>query len=308
MLNPLGLGLLPATYEDSVRQAEGHLQTNTGLGKVLEDKNTGFFGKVTKGSYLVKYNEDFRLVGPKEDPSNPGSRHLDVMEGGVFAVDILKENLLRFTNAVEQEEEDSLVYAQCLVDLAAAGGFLDCYVIYNEYLLRQVASFFTRFCGVLVSDLENISCSFIVTNLKNKQDPNRSPFTGVPLVDSNRLLECVDVDTLVQAAQGEVQQFTLPFVVPNMDRPFLGVMATPVCTLENLATLPTPLPCPDFALASENTPVAKGYTLSLGDAVDEEFMRILYVPKCATSSGGGGKAPLDRQDYRLLKKQKTGAV
>lgn len=138
MQNPLGLGLLPGSYEDSVRQAEAHMQANSGLGKVLEDKNTGFFGRVTKGSYLVKYNEDFRLVGPKEDPSNPQSRHLDVMPGGVFAVDILKENLLRFTNAREAEEEDGLVYAQCLIDLAAAGGALECYVTYNEYLLRQV--------------------------------------------------------------------------------------------------------------------------------------------------------------------------
>ena len=135
-----------------------------------------------------------------------------------------------------------------------------------------------------------------------KQDPNRSPFTGAPLIDSNKLLECVDADQL--DAQGLVRKFPLPFEVPNMDRPFLGALGIAVCTLENLATASPPLSCQDFVFASENTPVARGYTLSLGDAVDEEFMRILFVPKTTSV----GKAPLDRQDYRLLKKQKTGAV
>jgi hypothetical protein len=292
MQNPLGLGLLPNSYEDSVRQAEGHVQANSGLGKVLEDKNTGFFGRVTKGSYLVKYNEDFRLVGPKEDPANPQSRHLDVMPGGVFAVDILKESLLRFTNAREAEEEDSLVYAQCLVDLAAAGGALECYVTYNEYLLRQVRP-----------RLRPPSCKDL-TPLLFLQDPNRSPFTGAPLVDTAKLLECVDVEQLLVGPPGIVRKFPLPFEVPNMDRPFLGVLGMAVCNLENLASLPLPLPCPDLALASENTVVCRGYTISLGDAVDDEFMRILFVPK--TPNERGGKAPLDRQDYRELKRLKTG--
>lgn len=152
MMSPLGLGLLPSTYEDSVRQAEGHAHSNPGLSKVLEDKNTGFSGKVTKGSYLVKFNEDFRLVGPKENPDDLQSRHLDVMQGGVFAIDITKENLLRFTNAVECEEEDGLVYAQCLLDLAASAGALECYVTYNEYLLRQVSP-----CLRLVASLKIFS-------------------------------------------------------------------------------------------------------------------------------------------------------
>ncbi len=54
MLNPLGLGLLPATYEASVASSETWRQANPGLGKVLEEKNTGFFGKVAKGAYLIR--------------------------------------------------------------------------------------------------------------------------------------------------------------------------------------------------------------------------------------------------------------
>lgn len=96
-------------------------------------------------------------------------------------------------------------------------------------------------------------------------------------------------------------RFPLPFAVPNMDRPFFGVQAVGICTKTGEHAERT-LPCGDLALASENAFVHRGYVLSLGDAVEEEFMRILFVPK---STSTGGKAPLDRQDYRMLKKQRT---
>jgi hypothetical protein len=65
MQTPLGLGMLPSSYEASVQASEAFVQGTPGLRRVLEDKNTGFFGRVTKGSYIIKYNDDFRLVGPK---------------------------------------------------------------------------------------------------------------------------------------------------------------------------------------------------------------------------------------------------
>jgi hypothetical protein len=54
MQNPLGLGLLPGTYEAGVAKGEAWAAANPGLKRVLEDKNLGFFGRVTPGSYLVK--------------------------------------------------------------------------------------------------------------------------------------------------------------------------------------------------------------------------------------------------------------
>lgn len=261
MLSPLGLGLLPTTYEESVRLSEGYHEVNQGLRKVLEEKNTGFFGSVTKGAYLVRYNEDFRLVGPKETPTDPQSRHLNAMDGGVFAIDLRKEDLLRFTNAAEEEEEDSLVYAQFVVELAAAAGALQCYVSYNEYLLRN--------------------------------DPNRSPFTGVPLIDTHRLLEFVRAEDFVDGAHG--QRFSLPFDFSPLDRPFL--------TLEPAEETDGVRACDDLVLASENSPTNGGraYILTVGDATDESIMRFLFVPKTGPS---GGKGAAGRQDYRLLKKRK----
>ena len=245
-------------------QAEAHLESNQGLRKVLEEKNTGFFGKITKGAYLVKYNDDYRLLGPKENPADPQSRHVNVMEGGVFVVDIRKEDLLRFTNACEAEEEDSLVYAQFVVDMAAAAGALDCYVTYNEYLLRH--------------------------------DPNRSPFTGVPLVDTNSLLQCVRAEELGGGADG--QRFPLPFDLSPLDRPFLTLESIDERSGDDDCTRT----CEDLVLASENTqPGSRAYVLSVGDSTEEDIMRLLFVPK---TSASGGKNQAGRQDYRLLKKRK----
>lgn len=260
---PLGLGLLSHTYEDSVHQAEGHIQGNSGLRKILEDKNTGFFGRIVKGSYFIKYNNDYRLVGPKEDPNDQQSRHRNVMDGGVFAIDISKEDLLRFTNSGETEEEDGLVHATFLVELAAAGGALDCYVTYNEYLLRH--------------------------------DPNRSPFTGVPLIDSQRLLEFIRAEDI---SADFAQRFPLPFEFFPMERPYLEL--TPVTA--NLSD-GSSVVCMDFALASENTCVGAGrsYKLTLGDATEEDIRSFLFVPK----TGASGAGLQGRQDYRMLKKRKT---
>ena len=144
MLGPLGLELIPSTYDKSVAAAEASMQVSPGLAKVLEARNTGFFGRIATGSYVTKYNDDnYRLVGPKEDPADPMSRHLNVLAddqgGGVFAITVSKRDLLHFTNAVEPgDEENALACAQFLVDLAASAGALSCYVVHNEYLMRKV--------------------------------------------------------------------------------------------------------------------------------------------------------------------------
>ena len=267
MQTPLGLGLLPSTYEASVRDSEDSVQANQGLRRVLEDKNTAFFGRVTKGAYVTKYNDDFRLVGPKENPSDPQSKHLNVMDGGVFAIDIHKEDLLRFANASETEEEDCLVYAQFMLDFAAASGALECYVCYNEYLLRH--------------------------------DPNRSPFTGVPLIDAQRLLEFIRAEDIT--GEGG-QRFPLPFDLSPMDKPYLELTPIPE---DPERTGDEPRPCSDLALASRNAHVNgdRSYVLSLGDATEEDIMSFLFVPK--SGAGGGNRMMLGRQDYRMLKKRKT---
>lgn len=50
----LGLGLLPSTYAASLQLTEGWREHNPGLKRVLEEKNTGFFGRVAQGSYFIR--------------------------------------------------------------------------------------------------------------------------------------------------------------------------------------------------------------------------------------------------------------
>ena len=203
-------------------------------------------------------------MGPKETQSDPQSRHLDVMDGGVFAIDIHKEDLQRFTNASEVEEEDNLVYAQFIMELAAAAGALLCYVTYNEYLLRN--------------------------------DPNRSPYTGAPLIDTDLLLACIQSNEM----SGVVgQRFHLPFDFSPQEKPFLTLEPLP----EDGVECEKSRALEDLVLASENAlPGSRAYVLALGDATEEDIMRFLFVPKSG-ASGGHGHA--GRQDYRMLKKRKA---
>jgi hypothetical protein len=187
------------------------------------------------------------------------------MNGGVFAIDIRKEDLLRFTNASETEEEDALVYAQFIVEFASAAGALGCYVTYNEYLLRN--------------------------------DPSRSPFAGVPLIDTGKLLACIPADEITGVVG---QRFPLPHEFSPMDKPYITLEPIEEGQrdgAENSDTLN------DFVLTSENASVnTRSYMISVGDATEEDIMRFLFVPKTGPS---GAKGSTGRQDYRLLKKRKA---
>jgi hypothetical protein len=279
MQTALGLSLLPGTYEESAARADAWAEANPALRKVLECKNTGFFGRAMPGSYVVKYGEGvYRFVGPKISPDDPESTHHNVLAGGVYAVDIRKDVLLRFTNAVDADEEDSLRYACCLLDLASSAGALDFYVVHNEYLLRTVSPSLSP---------ENPPSLII----PSPQDPNRSPFTGVPLIDTKALLKCIDGSTA-----GENPAFPLPFSVHNMDEPRF--------VLESLRPISQetgrPVECRDLVLSSADAEVQRGYSIALGDACDPEIMRFLFTPKRA-----GGQTGLDRMDYRAAKRARA---
>lgn len=186
------------------------------------------------------------------------------MDGSVFAIDIRKDDLIRFTNACEVDEEDALVYAQFIVDFAAAAGCLDCYVVYNEYLLRN--------------------------------DPNRSPFIGVPMIDTHGLLSCIKAEE-VEGMAG--QRFPLPFDFAPMQNPFLTLEAVRDGA-DDADDEAKERVCADMVLASENTRVgSRSYLLTLGDATEEDFQRFLFAPKTGGASGGASSG---RQDYRLLKR------
>lgn len=87
-----------------------------------------------------------------------------------------------------------------------------------------------------------------------------------------------------------------------MDTPCLTVSLA--CVDNNSAGEDAPaLPCTDLVLASENAPVRNAYPLSLGDAIEDDFVRMLFLPKSSGSSSGA-MSTLERQDYRQLKRRK----
>ena len=185
------------------------------------------------------------------------------MQGGVFAIDVHRDDLMRFTNACEAEEADSLVYAQFIVEFAAAAGALDCYVVYNEFLLRH--------------------------------DPNRSPFTGVPVLDTQKLLEFIKAEEIAEG-----KRFLLPFDFSPQVQPFLALDRI---VEEEDDAQGKPRSCEDLVITSENTSgLRRNYRLVMGEAEEEDIMRFLFVPKSAGKPGCGGVS--GRQDYRLLKRHK----
>jgi len=210
----------------------------------------------------VKYSEDlYRFVGPKTSPGDPDSTHHHLMEGGVYAVDVRKDVLLRFTNAAGADEEESLRLACCLLDLASSAGALDFYVTHNEYLLRA--------------------------------DPNRSPFTGVPLIDTKALLKFVD------PAQGR-DTFALPFPFPPLDNPGLRLDREAFSQDGRDGALS----CPDLAVCSPFASFKAGYTFTLFDHDTPDIMSFVFLPKRASGQArqSGG---LERTDYRAAKKART---
>ena len=135
------------------------------------------------------------------------------------------------------------------------------------------------------------------------QDPNGIPYMGAPLIDTNKLLETVSLPVLLEKGSS---RFPLRFPVVNMDSPFLAVDCARVV---HSASDNAPLPCPDLVLASEDHAPALAYPLSLGDATDDEFMRILFMPKSLRSHGAvPAVAGLERQDYRALKRARVGGL
>jgi hypothetical protein len=251
---PLGLHLLPRSYKDSLNVDE----SCKGLTRLLETKNTGFFVNVQRGSYVVCYKDDeMRMVGPKDGP-NPDSGHLEVASG-IFAIDFSRDVMLRFVNGVEEDPsnaEFAEFYARFLIDLSAAAGALSFYVVANEYRLRK--------------------------------DPSRVPFTGVPLVDTNKLLDFIDT-----RIDEESPTFKLPFDVPTLRNAIASV-----CFKADDTTSP-PCPCPDFALSSRGNPAGRSYGITFGDEHDPEMLTVFYTPKSRAIT-----KQTERMDYHLCKKIK----
>jgi hypothetical protein len=113
-----------ASVSDHAQSAEGKYYT---IRSTLESTNIGFLARVYPDAYVVKCPEGdkpfWRLVC---DTTDAGRGVVEL--AGVQVLDIMQDDLLKFTNA-----GDNTLYARLLMDIAAAGAFV-CFALFcNTY-------------------------------------------------------------------------------------------------------------------------------------------------------------------------------
>lgn len=128
------------------------------------------------------------------------------------------------------------MYARLLVELAAAGNSLYCWVFHNEYYTRV--------------------------------DKDFGEFRGVPLVLTDTLLDFIDVN-LESGEDRTVLHF--PYEMSEMTNPLWSVVHEPTRFDGGME-----LTCPDFVLCSSQNNVERGYQMFVGTSETPEFMPILF--------------------------------
>ena len=185
----------------------------------------------------------------------------------------------RFSNSVSDDVDERELDSITLLDFSSSAGALWMYVV---------------------------GCQAYKTG-----DPLLSDFRGVPLVDVDEFLKCVDFDDSGSGGEsGSVvmeDRVVFPFkhdIVSLGTRPIVTVFTKPVVALN----LSKPAPCPDLSLVSEDSPVAKGYLVTIGTRAIPDILRVVFNASGFISQVS--KDTLVRMDYasvamaRLIKRRR----
>ncbi len=167
---------------------------------------------------------------------------------GVHEIDVSLSDLLRMTNAGSDRN-----FAMLIVELASAADCLYCWVSKNEYYVRN--------------------------------DKDKSEFRGVPLINTDALLDFVDIN---QESGEPYTTLNFPFEVPNMTGAQLTVNHEP----ERFDGTFVP-PCGDFVLSSDAAVIERGYKLSVGCEANPGFMPIIFK----STGGAGVKRTVGRMNW-----------
>lgn len=124
-LHPLGLALLPSTFDEATDLARQLAEKGAPIQAMIETGCVSFVAKVNKKAHLTPIAPGMYRLSAGEDAAVESVHELDVRE----------EDLLRYTNA-----GDDLGYALFLCDMAAAAGALIVFVVRDPYF--QVISCF----------------------------------------------------------------------------------------------------------------------------------------------------------------------
>ena len=117
-LHPLGLALLPPTFDASVGLATGLVGRGAPIQAMIEPTCVSFFAAVNPKSHLTTLTEQFYRLTCPDGPAVES----------VHEVDVRTEDLLRYTNA-----GDDIGFAILLTDLAASAGALSVFVVRDPY-------------------------------------------------------------------------------------------------------------------------------------------------------------------------------
>ena len=117
-LHPLGLALLPPTFDAAVGLATGLIGRGAAIQAMIEPNCVSFFAGVSPKAHLTQLTDAvYRLTCPD-----------GAVVESVHEVDVRLEDLLRYTNAGEDTG-----YALFLIDMAASAGALSVFVVRDPY-------------------------------------------------------------------------------------------------------------------------------------------------------------------------------
>lgn len=248
------LQLLPGTYERAVELTVERAKNNLFIHNQFEAKDVAFYGKVPDNSFISS-------VPVAEGYYRVVGPNGAELFPGVPCVDIAQEDLFRFSNAVAAELPDRVFDAITLLDFSSSASSLWMYVV-------------------------------SVSAYKNS-DPMLSDFRGVPLVDVDTLLGSVDFDEVDGDSGGVVMEDRVVFPFKH-EIASLKAKAIVTVYTNPVVSAGIPPPCPDFALVSEESTVAKGYDVTIGTRAMPDMLKMVFnVMGCTVMPGG---TPV-RMDY-----------
>lgn len=264
-MGPESLHLLPESYRSAGDLAVTRAADNLFIHKLMEGQNVAFYAHAPAKAFISSV------------PVTEGYYRMVGPNGselfpGVPCVDIAKADLIKYANVLEGE--DDVTQAITLFDFASCVSALGVYVVAAQ-------GGFTK-----------------------SKDPALGDFRGVPLVDVDQFLKCVDFEGGVTATDGKVV-FSFGSEIAGVgENPLVTVLTAPVKDVPGAIA-----PCPDFSLlVSEGLAVGKGYVVQIGTEELQDIVQVVLNVMGCMSSASGTPVRLDYASLtakRLEKKRKT---
>jgi len=263
-IGPESLYLLPESFKSAGDLAVQRAVENPFIQKLMEGQNVAFYAHAPAKAFISSV------------PVTEGYYRMVGPNGselfpGVPCVDIAKADLLRYANVLEGE--DDVTQAITLFDFASCASALGVYVVAAQ-------GGFTK-----------------------SKDPALGDFRGVPLVDVDQFLQCVQFEGAT-VTDGKV---VFPFgseIAGLGENPLVTVLTAPVKDVSG--AIP---PCPDFSLlVSEGLAVGKGYVVQIGTEELQDIVQVVLNVMGCMSSASGTPVRLDYASLmakRLEKKRKS---